>query len=90
MRLTLDGQRREEHRYWQLPASNGSAADTDTASLGQTLAEAVKLRLVSDVPLGVFMSGGIDSSAIAALACRDGGQRGESAGHADARSHRTG
>ncbi len=72
--ITLDGQRRAEHRYWQLPSTNRSAVAADTAALAETLAEAVKQRLVSDVPLGVFMSGGIDSSAIAALACRDGGQ----------------
>jgi asparagine synthase (glutamine-hydrolysing) len=40
--------------------------------LGQTLRETVAMQLVSDVPLGVFLSGGIDSSAVAALACEAG------------------
>jgi len=60
-------------RYWQLPVnqpdpnmSGEQLADEAEALLN----EAVALRMVSDVPLGVLLSGGLDSSLIAAIAAR--------------------
>lgn len=44
--------------------------ETACRQLGETLEDAVKLRLVSDVPLGAFLSGGLDSSIITALAAK--------------------
>jgi len=71
--LTLNGDGRTERRYWQLPASGARTAEP--AELRATLADTVRMQLVSDVPLGVFLSGGIDSSAVAVLAsqARPGG-----------------
>ncbi len=63
-------------RYWQLPAPSPrkrlSLAEEKGAAeeLLSVLDSAVARRLVADVPVGVFLSGGIDSSAIAALAVR--------------------
>lgn len=61
----------EIRRYWQIPAARESASpDWNSASehLQQLLEESVSLRLVSDVPVGVLLSGGTDSSVIATLA----------------------
>ncbi|MBQ7457459.1 MAG: asparagine synthase (glutamine-hydrolyzing) [Desulfovibrio sp.] len=58
-------------RYWDLPtplAENKTASPEDLAiELKSLLRQAVRRRLISDVPLGVFLSGGIDSSLVTAL-----------------------
>ena len=53
-------------RYWELPP--GAAGKTTEQDLQDVLANTVRMQLVSDAPLGIFLSGGIDSSAVAALA----------------------
>jgi asparagine synthase (glutamine-hydrolysing) len=56
--------------YWEIPfGENGPRhAGEAVERLRPLLKEAVALRLVSDVPLGVFLSGGVDSAAVTALA----------------------
>jgi asparagine synthase (glutamine-hydrolysing) len=61
----------DEGRYWRLPvpaelAHDGLTEASARASLRETFDEAVRMRLVSDVPLGAFLSGGIDSSSVVA------------------------
>ncbi len=60
-------------RYWELSRREDLESITYEeleAQLKQTLAAAVKRQLVSDVPLGVFLSGGIDSTIVTGLAKR--------------------
>ena len=67
-----DGKLAEE-RYWTLRfAPQQRSAEDFVEELRHHLFEAVKLRLVSDVPLGAFLSGGIDSSAVVAIMSKVG------------------
>ena len=54
-------------RYWSLPRAS---ADGDPMLVRQRLEESIEQHMVSDVPLGIFLSGGKDSSAVATLASR--------------------
>ncbi len=57
-------------QYWEIPAPVCDDSQNDTAWIRECrerLEETVHMRLMSDVPLGVFLSGGLDSSAIAAI-----------------------
>ncbi len=55
--------------YWDLKLNQPRVSDPDEAAhdLIERLTEATRLRLISDVPLGAFLSGGVDSSGIVAL-----------------------
>ncbi len=60
-----------ERRYWSLPAPSGARGGTlDEAieALRPLLRESVRLQLRSDVKVGIFLSAGLDSSSLAALA----------------------
>ncbi len=55
--------------YWEPDYATVEAGEQEAADeLLRLLKKSIELRLISDVPLGVFLSGGIDSSSIAALA----------------------
>jgi asparagine synthase (glutamine-hydrolysing) len=60
-------------RFWQWPAAAGADVMPETEAIERLraeLTEAVRLRLRSDVPLGAFLSGGMDSAAVLALMTR--------------------
>jgi len=62
-----------ERRYWSLPAAVSGADLTMVEAAGRVragLEAAVQSHLMSDVPLGLFLSGGLDSSALAGLMSR--------------------
>jgi asparagine synthase (glutamine-hydrolysing) len=68
------GIEKNRENYWVPPRRNESAPIGE-AELAQALQESVHLHLASDVPLGVFLSGGVDSSAVANLAQKSAGDR---------------
>jgi asparagine synthase (glutamine-hydrolysing) len=76
-RLIFENGRVRTEQYWDLPL-DGPDPELERVGDAQVIArfrnllqESVRLRLMSDVPLGMFLSGGIDSSAIAALMARE-------------------
>jgi asparagine synthase (glutamine-hydrolysing) len=76
-RLVCDERGPRIERYWSLPVETdpGIGPAEAVAHLRELLEESVRLRLMSDVPLGAFLSGGIDSSLVVALMCRVAGER---------------
>ena len=72
-RLMLTPDSLQVERYWDTPRTEPPIELDDSewiAECRNRLEETVRMRLMSDVPLGMFLSGGVDSSAIAALMAR--------------------
>jgi asparagine synthase (glutamine-hydrolysing) len=71
--LTLEGGRVTVEQYWDFvyePVTDARPAEDYLEELRALLEESVRMRLIADVPLGAFLSGGVDSSAVVGLMAR--------------------
>ncbi len=76
--LTVEKGEVKTRRYWNLTwHKNGHTPSIEKAAadLRELLSDAVKMRLVADVPLGILLSGGVDSSTVAAFAAQHASEK---------------
>ena len=76
--IRRDAPRPEPVQYWDVPFAEAPIRDAKQtgAELIERLQEAVRIRLIAEVPLGAFLSGGVDSSAVVAMMARVMGDSG--------------
>jgi asparagine synthase (glutamine-hydrolysing) len=76
LRVRLDGRVELPQPYWRFEfhADRSVSADEWKAQIQQKLSETVACHMISDVPLGAFLSGGVDSSTVVALMAQASGR----------------
>jgi asparagine synthase (glutamine-hydrolysing) len=79
-RLILENGKKRIERYWSLgvdryPELRNASYAEQVQVVYESISESLKMQLVSDVPLGAFLSGGVDSSILVALMARQMGDR---------------
>lgn len=76
LRLNITSRQLQQQQYWQLPLGQTPTQTQEsdlTAAFQHLLRSAIQLRIPREVPFGVYLSGGLDSSAITALAAETNG-----------------
>jgi asparagine synthase (glutamine-hydrolysing) len=69
--MVVEAGRVEVRKYWDIPYRTADNSCSDPEQFASLLEESVRLRLIAEVPLGVFLSGGLDSSAILATMSKE-------------------
>ncbi|MDN5096014.1 asparagine synthase (glutamine-hydrolyzing) [Aliarcobacter butzleri] len=74
--LTFDGQKIDIKKYWDLPNKKINISYQDAViETGRLIRSSIKYRLLSDVEIGSFLSGGVDSSLVSAIMQEESNKR---------------